>query len=196
MILSNWVALVGVAITLWSYVSYYRGMLSGRVSPHGFSWFVWGTLTATGAAAQIWGGGGWGASIMALTSLACFIVAVMSLRYGEKHIAPSDWVAFVGGLCAIPLWIITDSPLWSVVILAAADTVAYWPSIRKTWHNPENEGAMVFALASVKQTLALFAMQDLNFITGFYPAVLVAVNAAFVVMILWRRAIVNRTRIF
>lgn len=193
---SNWVAVVGVVITLYSYVDYYRGIFAGHFRPHGFSWFVWGMLTATGTAAQIWGGGGWGASIMALTSAACFGIAFLSLRHGEKNIMSSDWVAFAGGLLAIPLWVITQSPLWSVVILAVADAVGYWPSIRKTWHDPEREGVAVFALASVKQTLALLAMDDLNIITGFYPGVLVFVNGAFVTLILWRRAILKRAVTF
>jgi hypothetical protein len=181
------VAVIGTLLTIYGYIAYFQGMLRGELKPHGFSWFIWAMLTATGFAAQIWGGGGWGAAIMGATALACLTISLLSIRYGERGITRSDWVAFIIGLSAIPLWMITDSPAASVVILAMADAIGYWPSIRKTWARPYQEGALVFVVAVAKNILALMAMDDLNWVTSFYPFALIFINAAFVAMILLRR---------
>jgi len=167
--------------------SYLRGIIKGDVHPHLFSWLIWGIVTAIGFTAQITENAGPGAWITLVNCCFCLSVAALSLKYGEKHITRTDWMAFVGALSAIPLWIITDSPFWSVIIVTAIDAIAFWPTIRKSWLKPFEEGLYPYICSVIAFVLALAAMHEITFITSFYPFVLVLLNAVFVMMVFVRR---------
>jgi hypothetical protein len=184
-------ATVAMALTLLNYIPYYYGIFRGTLHPHGFSWFVWSMLTATNCAAQVWGGGGLGSWPMALTALGDLSIVILSLRYGEKNITRSDWLTFFVGLSAIPLWLVNDSPYYSVVILTFADAIGTWPSLRKSWHRPHSESTLFFTVSSLKHLLIIFALDHYNWVTGFYSTALLLTNMLFVAYILWRRQVVK-----
>jgi len=177
---SSLVMLVGI-------YPYLRGIFKGAVHPHLFSWLIWGIVTAIGFTAQISDNAGPGAWITITNCLFCLTVAALSLKYGEKHITRSDWAAFVGALLAIPIWIATDDAFWAVILVTAIDGIAFWPTIRKSWDKPHEENVIPYICSVIAFGLALAAMHEITFITSFYPAVLVLLNAVFVVMVFIRK---------
>lgn len=179
-LLSSLVMLVGI-------YPYLKGVLTHRVQPHLFSWLVWGILTGVGFLAQMSDGAGAGAWITLVNCLFCFTVAALSLKFGEKNITRSDWLAFIASLSAIPLWIVTDNPFWSVILITVIDAIAFWPTIRKTWLAPMAEEPAPYICSAIAFSLALMAMEQRSFITSFYPFVLVLLNVAFVAMVFVRR---------
>jgi hypothetical protein len=64
---------------------------------------------ATGLSASFWPG-----------------TAIIALYRGDKHITRGDWLAFAATSLAIPLWIVTSDPLWSVLLVTWIDAVAYF----------------------------------------------------------------------
>jgi len=51
-------------------------------------------------------------------------------------VLPADWYFFLAALAAIPLWLLTRTPLYSVVVVTVIDALAYVPTFRKSWHRP------------------------------------------------------------
>lgn len=184
------IGLTAAVINLAGYVPYFMGIHKGRVHPHVFSWFVWGLLTSIAVAAQIAGGAGPGMWVTAVSAVACLIIAGFALRYGEKHITRSDWVAFIAALSAIPLWIVTKDPLWSVILITLIDAVAFWPTFRKSWSKPWDEAVATYIISSLKFVIGFFALTNVSLVTALYPISLVVLNGSFTVMILLRRRIV------
>ncbi|MGE0252729.1 MAG: hypothetical protein AB7G80_03240 [Dongiaceae bacterium] len=180
-------SLIGIAIAIYAYVPYFRGIWRGETKPHVFSWFLWGVLTGIGWAAQYAENAGPGAWITGFTSLMCLIVAVIAFRQGEKNITTSDWVSFIAALCSIPLWYITKDPLWAVILITVIDALAFYPTFRKSWHKPEQEVTLTYTLSGVKFALALPALENFTLTTALYPASLVVMNFGFVAMVLARR---------
>lgn len=177
-----------VALGLLGYVFYVRGILQGKVKPHAFTWFIWGLLTAIAFVAQISSGGGAGAWVTGVTAACSFGFALVGLGASSRiHIVRSDWKFFVASLLAIPVWLVTGEPLWSVVIITITDAVAFAPTFRKAFHHPDTENVWTYALSGIKFVISLFALESFTWTTALYPASLVLANAAFVTMLVWNK---------
>jgi hypothetical protein len=179
---------IAVALGLFGYFFYVRGILQGKVKPHAFTWFVWGILTAIASLAQAADGGGAGAWVTGSTAFFCFAFAVVGLRASSRlYITRSDWIFLTGALLTIPVWYFTGNPLWSVILVTVIDAVAFAPTIRKAFFHPETENGSTYALSGIKFIIGLFALESFTWTTALYPVSLVVANFAFVVMLLWRR---------
>ncbi len=179
---------IAVALGLFGYVFYVRGILQGKVKPHAFSWFVWGLLTAIAFVAQITEGGGAGAWVTGVTALCSFGFAAVGLGASSRvFITKNDWIFFTSALFTVPIWYFTGNPLWSVIIITIIDAVAFVPTFRKAFFNPETENGWTYGLSGLKFAVSLFALESFTWTTALYPASLVLANLAFVGMLVWRK---------
>lgn len=179
---------LAVALGLFGYVFYVRGILQGKVKPHAFSWFVWGLLTAIAFVAQITEGGGAGAWVTGVTALCSFGFAAVGLGASSRvFITKNDWIFFISALLTIPIWYFAGNPLWSVIIITLVDAVAFAPTFRKAFSHPETENGWTYTLSGLKFVISLFALESFTWTTALYPISLVIANLAFVLMLVWRK---------
>ncbi len=178
---------LAVALTVISGLLYLWQIYGRTVKPHAFSWIVWGTLALISFAAQFVEGAGPGAWAMGLSALNCFAIAVLGLFYGEKNITRSDWIAFVTALLAIPVWRATHNPLWAVVIVSCIDAIAFYPTFRKSWRRPHEEGLTAFSIISLQMLISIAALQKYTLTIILYPAVIIFLNLTLIVALLYRR---------
>jgi len=182
---------LSVAVGLVSYGLYLWGIYRRTVKPHLFTWIIWGTLAAIGFAVQYVEKGGPGAWNLGAAAGINFVVAGAAGFYGEKNIFRSDWIAFLIALAAIPVWWMTDNPLWAAVIVSAIDVVAFYPTVRKSWLKPEEEGASAFFIGALQFLLSIFALEKATLTTVLYPAIVVSMNILLVLMLLYRRRVLK-----
>ncbi len=145
-----------------------------------FSWLIWGLSCGIGWEVQLAEGGGWGSCAMIMNAVYCLGIAVWSLRVGTKDIKKIDGIILMVTLSAIPLWLLTKNPLWSVLIVIMIDGLGYGPTIRKSWNKPYEEAALSWALSCVFFILSIMALEKYKLTTYLYPATFAVVNAAFV----------------
>ncbi|MGE3770025.1 MAG: hypothetical protein AB7G06_03655 [Bdellovibrionales bacterium] len=184
--------LLAVALTIISYIPYFHGIRKGTIKPHAFSWLLWSLITGISYMAQTSAGSGPGAWAAGISTFLTLSVAIASLKYGEKNITRSDWVVFIAGLSAIPAWILTDNPLWSVVIVSAIDTVGYIPTIRKSWSKPTEEGFSRYTLSSVNKVLSLLAIEVFIVTTWLHTATILLMNIVLLTVMLYRRHVLRK----
>lgn len=178
---------LAVVIGFIGYAPYFRDIFRGKTKPHVFSWLVWSILTAIGFLAQITRDAGAGAWVTGFTALICFIIAGLAFKYGEKEITKVDWLCFIGALLGVVFWVITSNPATAVIIITITDAVAFFPTFRKTYYKPDEETLFEYAFASLKSLIGVFALSSFNLTTALYPASLVVMNGAFVIMAVYRR---------
>ncbi len=179
---------VGMIFMTVSYVVYIYSIYKGDTRPHPFSWFIWGLLTAIAFFAQVTDGAGVGAIITAGSSIISFgIVIIGYTKRKNIVISRSDKWAFTLSLLAIPLWLITDTPLWSVLLITLIDMAGFYPTFRKSWHAPEQESSMSFALGGFKHIFTVLALENYSIITALFPFSLVIMNFSFLAMLYYRR---------
>jgi chromate transport protein ChrA len=192
--IKDFLGLAASILALGGYVPYLIGMYKGQVHPHVFSWLVWGLLTGIGFMLQMSAGAGPGAWVTGVTAIICVIITIWSLKVGEKNITRSDWAAFIASLAAIPVWLSADNPVLAMVLITVIDGMAFWPTVRKSWMKPWDEALSEYVVATIKFGIALFALSQVTLVTALYPAALVVMHAAFIVMALWRRRVLSALR--
>lgn len=179
---------IGILFMLASYSIYIYSIFKGETRPHPFSWFIWGLLTAIGFVAQISDGAGVGALITFLSAVISFFIAGIGyIKRKNIVITRSDKWAFILSLTAIPLWWITDTPLWSVLLITLIDVAGFYPTFRKSWHAPQQESVMSYGLGGAKHLFTILALEHYSIITALFPFSLVLSNFALIMMILYRK---------
>ena len=183
----TFVAVISVAMTLFGYFFYFRDIFAGKTKPHVYSWLVWGLLTAIAFFGQISDGAGAGAWVTAVTALASFVIVGLSLKRGEKDITQTDKNSLIGTGVALLLWVVTDSPLLSIILVTIIDFLGFLPTIRKSIIKPYEETLIHYVFAGAKFALALIALDNFSVITALYPASLVLANWLFIILLVVQR---------
>ncbi len=184
--------LLSLLLSVVSYVPYVRSIFVANTKPHAFTWLVWGTVMAIAFFAQLSDKAGAGSWSTGLSAAFCLGIGIIALFRGEKHITRGDWIAFLTTLVAIPLWVVTSDPLWSVLLVTAIDAIAYYPTFRKSYAKPDEELAFKYVLTVIRYLFSLLALEHYTVVTSVYQFVSIAMEAGIVIMLLWRRAVLRR----
>ena len=181
------IGLIAALIGIYAFYPYLRDILRRKTRPHIFTWGIWGVLMGIGFFAQLSEGAGPGAWVTGVFTVLNLLIVILALKYGEKDFTRSDWVMLVVALLAIPLWMLTKNPLWSVILISVIDVVAFLPTFRKSWSKPHEETLETFVWVSLSFFLSFWALEAVNLTTTLYPATLLGINIVFITLSLIRR---------
>ena len=152
-------------------------------------------LTAIGFFAQLSDNAGPGAWITGISAAFTFFIAIIGyIKRSEITITRTDTITFVAALTSIPLWLVTDTPLYSVILITIIDAIAFYPTFAKTWHRPDQELPFQTIMAALKFILSLFALNNYTIITVLYPLSLVIMNTGFLIVLYGRRWALKNAR--
>ncbi len=182
-----WLALLGITLEGINIAVYLFKTYKGVFKPHLFSWLIWALLNGIVFAAQLSKDAGPGTWQTGFACLCLTIVTIVALFKGDRNFKPSDWVALIFSLLAIPLWVATKEPLWSVILVSIIDIVITWPTARKSWAKPHQESIGVFLIGGIITSLGLISLEVFTVTTVLYGATIVILDLALCVMILARR---------
>jgi len=73
--------------------------------------------------------------------------------------------------------------------VSAIDAVSYYPTMRKSWVNPHQEGALAFIGYTVPLAFSLIALDSFTLTTALYPATILTMNVVLVSMLVYRRKV-------
>ena len=186
------IAGIGIAVGFIGLVPYLLDIFRNRTKPHLFSWFIWSFLTGTAFFGQLADGAGAGAWVLGLNSVCCAGIFLLSLKLGEKEITRSDKITFLCALMAIPLWLVTHTPLYSMILVTCIDMLGFYPTFRKSWNKPHDETNSSYAMSGLMYICSVASLERYTLITTLYPASLIITDFVFVAYVLWRRAVVKR----
>lgn len=180
---------VGLSIlaSIVGYGGYYLALARGQARPHVFSWLNWGMMTTIGTYAEFKLNSGlmaWGLAFMALNY---FAVAFWGFFVGEKNITRSDWASLSGAFLTMLLWKLTDSPMVAIFCLMAFDVFSYWPTVRKSWHDPWGEPLKTYAWAGLRYFFLLFTLPEFSPTALLYPFWLMSTDWGFMIYAVIRR---------
>jgi len=184
--------LLSLVLSVVSYVPYVRSIFVANTKPHAFTWLVWGTVMAIAFFAQLSDKAGAGSWATGLSAAFCLGIGVIALFRGEKHVTRGDWIVFIITFLAIPLWVVTSDPLWSVLLVTVIDAVAYYPTFRKSFAKPDEELAFKYVLTVILYLFSLLALEHYTVVTSVYQFVSIFMELGIVIMLLWRRAVLKR----
>jgi len=185
------IGFITVVIAIVTHIPYLVQTIKGEIKPHPFTWILWTLLTLIIFFAQFSDGAGPGAWGTGIIGVICIFITIACLRYGFENIKKSDVVLFVIGLATIPLWLITNDPTLSVLIITAIDVSAFFPTFRKSYMKPYDEPVYLYISNIVRHGLSLFAIVNLTIATVTFPFVIMFVNIGLTGFLIWRRKILK-----
>jgi len=176
-----------IVLTFVGYAPYLRDLIKQKIRPHIFSWLVWAIVTALIFALQISAGGGAGAYATLAVSILIVVVFLLSLRNGDRDIKRVDVIFLIAALLCIPLWLVVEQPVLSIILLSTVDMLGFAPTIRKSWKDPFSETLSLYVITAFRHALSVIALSEYNIVTMLFPLTWVFANAAFAVMLIARR---------
>ncbi|MBO1928055.1 hypothetical protein J3998_10755 [Thiomicrorhabdus sp. 6S2-11] len=181
-----------IAITIIAFAPYIRAILIGKVQPHVFSWIIWGTTTFVVFLAQLQDSGGVGAWAIGVSGVMTIFIAFLAYwKRSDLTITRIDWLFFALAMTALPIWGITDNPMWAVIVLTFVDLLGFAPTVRKSYAQPYSESLLFFTLFLLRNLLVLTALENYSLTTVLFPAVIGVACLFFIAMIVYRRRIIS-----
>jgi hypothetical protein len=181
------ISVVAVVLTFAGFIPYINDIFLEKTKPHLFSWFTWFFATFIIFLLQYQNGGGFGSFVTLTVSLSCFIITVLSLKYGTKDIKKIDYLFILISFISLILWIYFKQPLLSIMLLVSVDLFAFLPTLRKSWIDPFSETLSMYAITTLRHILAIFALQEINLITSLFSFVWIFGNGLMALMLMYRR---------
>jgi chromate transport protein ChrA len=176
--------IIPVLLAVPSYWLYVRSIFAGKTVPHMYSWLIWALLAGIGFAGQVSANAGPGAWNTGVTTLACAIVFLFSVKYGERKLSHIDKVLLIVAAVAITLRLITGDYVLSILLTTAGALIGFSLTIKKSYTRPDQENTTTFLLNAARNLISLFALSSISFVTFFYPFCMMIANASVVGTIL------------
>jgi len=184
-------SIAAILIGFVNYYTYLRSIVRGETHPHLFSWLIWFVTGAVASYAQIAGGAGIGALPPVISLIYFLVVIALCPRFGYLKHSRFDWICLVFSLLAVPLWIVSKSPLLSVILVTAIDGIGFLPTIRKTWDLPYSENLASYCWGGVRLFVSLLALENFTAVTALFQASFLLLIVVFVGVTLLRRRYIS-----
>ena len=181
-------ALISMIISTFAAYGYVRDILLGKTKPHLFTWLVWGLSALIICVAMAQAGAGAGTWAVAFGAGKCLLFAALALKHGEKNITRTDWASFIACVFAIPLWLMTNDPMWSVIWLVGIEAVAFYPTFRKSVVKPFEETLSNYAWGLIQACFVISSLAQYSLTTSLYAWSVAVQNGIFILFVWWLRA--------
>lgn len=176
-----------------SFVVYLIDEVWGDTEPHPITFLIW-FITQVVAMLGFWvGDGGYGAVYPVFYCFCIFSIFVVTLlKYGIKEVNRDDVWSLSICLVAVAIWVISNTPLLSVVIVTMVDGYGFKPTFRKSYRKPWSESMWGWGLSIPNVIFTALAMEKYNPLTLTYPIVMIVLTTALVFLCLVRRRSIPR----
>jgi hypothetical protein len=179
--------ILSIVITAFAYAYYIRGVLRKQFIPHPFSWFVWFILVAVGFYGQVVGNGGPGSWGTGFASVMCLLIFLLSWRRYPIQFSLMDWGSLFGAGMAIVLWVVTNNPVWSIILVTITDLIGFIPTYIKVYYEPTKDSPIFYFLVGLAFLVGCFGLIEYNTLTLLYPIGTIVANMGLIVLIWYRK---------
>ena len=184
--------IISTVILIIGFFPYVRDIFLLKTKPHIYTWLIWTITQGTAALGALYGGGGWGALILAIGALLAFSIFLFSIKHGTKNITKGDTIVFIVALGAILVWWQLHMPLLSIIMVSIIDFLGYVPSFRKSYVDPWSETLISWNASSLSNILAILALSEYNLITTMYLVTIIFANTILFLICFFRRRSVKQ----
>ncbi|MGB9153587.1 MAG: hypothetical protein WCD70_10930 [Alphaproteobacteria bacterium] len=178
---------ISIALSILAVIPYLWGIYRRRVRPHLIGWLIWSCLTAIVFFAQLSGGGGYGAWTTGVICAFCIVALIASFFFGDKSVTSFDLICVALTALAVLLWLISGTPLYSVILATIIEFLGFVAMTKKTYLDPYSESLTYFILSIAKYAFGALALEAWSMQTALHPVATAIMCLAFCLMIGSRR---------
>jgi hypothetical protein len=174
--MKNILALLSALIVIGVTIPYMVDIVKGRAVPARAARIMFLLLLVITLAQQHSLGSGLAMAVTIGETISSILLFGLAIKYGVGGLRRSDIVCY--GLLALSvlIWAITSNALLALHLSMLADTVAFWPTLEKTWRNPKSETALFFLGGAVAPVLSILAASSFSYQVIVFPFYLSLVN--------------------
>ena len=184
---------IAILLALIGFVPYIALILRGQVKPHVFSWVIWGITTTVIFFAQLEAEGGVGAWPIGLSGFITILIAILAyLKRGDSTITRSDWGFLMIALASLPLWYMTNDPLWTVIILTTIDMIGFGPTFRKAYNRPFEDSRVFYIIMILRSVCSIVALEAYSVTTVLFPFCLAIGFLIILIILQYRRVVLSQ----
>lgn len=186
--------ILGVALGLTAYVSYFRAIFRGETKPHLYTWLIWWILWTTASIISFRNGGGWWILVPTMMGIFNTTLAIIAFFYGEKYVSQKD-KALLSLCCLMFLfWLWTKNDLGTIIMACLIESTGFYFTWKKSYTEPYAEDLTSYIIWTFEFFFAILAIEHISVINWLYPTYLFISELLFIVFLLWRRKVVSRTK--
>ena len=179
-------AVAGI-VALIAYIPYFVAILRRQTKPNRATWWIWAIVDglalesyqAVGATNTLW--------VPAVFFFGSLVVALMSLRYGEKGWHKLDkWCLGLASVSIVVRFVFKE-PFFALCLNLFILMLGALPTIRKSWTDPAGEDKLAWTLFLVCCIINMFAIDKWNFEKAGLPIYALVTDIIIVVFLLLPR---------
>ena len=171
-------------IGLLAFVPDILEMIYRDVKPNRATWMVWAVLSVVLAASYYSTGATESAWVPIVYAFGITVVAIFSLKYGERGWSALDTFCLLGAGVGLALWWITNDPFLALYIAIVVDAIGAIPTLNKTYARPRTESRTAWLMFLAAAGLNLFAIGEWTLSEASYPVYLFLLSVVMVALLL------------
>jgi hypothetical protein len=187
---------IAAILAFFSSFLYIRDIFRGNTKPHTYTWLIWSIVTTIVFLGQWYSDGGAGSWATGISAVVTIFTLFLSLKggYGTKDITNFDKICLALAIFSILPWLLTKSILWSVILATFIDLIAFFPTMRKTWHAPKSESLGSMFVDAVKHSLSIFSMNSYSLVNVIFPISVLVTKFIIIGEIIFLRKFKNNSK--
>ncbi len=170
-------------ISFFAYLIYIISIFRGKTRPNRATWWILtfvGIVTGlsyyfSGAVDTIW--------VPIADIFGIFIIAVLSIKFGEGGTSKFDISCFIVSVIGLILWYIFKSPVVALILNLLMDFVGILPTIKKSYLEPTGESKISWAMTFIGNVLNFGAVTSTTFGILLYPIYMSITSGAVAVLL-------------
>lgn len=158
--LPSWIVFVGAGISVLGAISYIRLVLAGEAQPNLVTWSMWAIAPLTAFVIELQEGVGVSSTMTLIIGL--IPCAVLLAGWHSKSmiwkLGPFDLACGFLSVVGLIVWLASDQATLGLLAQVTADTVAAFPTLRKSFFTPESEGQGPYLTGTLNAGLTMLTL--------------------------------------
>lgn len=174
----SWLAFLILLVVFYLYIK--AVITKSEVVPSILTWIVWAiadNVIFFGMALE-----GSYNGVVSAAALGSFVIMLLSLKFGEFKVEPSDVLAGIGALIGLILLLFVDNTT-AVVVTTIVMVCGAYPTFKKTWKSPESEDKKAWVLGTIGSVIGIMAIPSFTWIHATGPLGFVFINTIVLALI-------------
>jgi hypothetical protein len=183
---------VGTLLSLIGLFNYSKSIIKGTTRPDLVSWILWMLAPLTAAFFQLKAGAGFSAVPTFVAGFGPVIVLTVAAlkKNGFWKITSFDIVCGSLALVALIFYIKTHNLNISIIFAILSDALAFIPTLKKSWTNPESESVHGYVWCVLSNTIGILTIKNWSFVIASFGIYLIISNSL-EVLVLYRKKITS-----
>lgn len=153
---------LAVAVSLIGQIGYLNSIVHGTTKPNLVSQFMWMLSPFVGVFFQLKGGAGISTLALFMSGFASLMFIVVSVVNKKAYfrLETFDFICGLFSVLALVCYVLTHSLSISILFAIAGDTLAYFPTIKKSWYLPESENYSIYLVGIISHSISLLVLDN------------------------------------